>query len=221
MAELKTKPNNASVSAFINAVEHEQRRKDAKHILKMMKEITGEKPKMWGSSIVGFGTYHYKSDRSRQEGEWPMTGFSPRKGAMSIYIMHGLKNHPKLLKKLGKYKNGVSCLYVKKLEDIDLTVLRELIKRDYEYMKKKYSGSKQQSRRARNPMPRDILARLKKEGVMSDYTARPAYQRNDYLGWIGRAKQEDIREKRISQMIQELKNGGVYMKMGHNPSRKT
>lgn len=220
MAEIKTKQNNASVSKFINAVEHETRRNDAKVILKIMKEITGKKPKMWGTSIVGFGTYHYKSERSTQEGDWPMVAFSPRKGAMSIYIMHGLKNHPKLLKKLGKYKNGVSCLYVKKLEDVDLAVLRELIKRDYEYMKKKSAGSKTQSRRARNPMPHDILARLKKEGVIDDYTARPAYQRNDYLGWIARAKQESTREKRIKQMIKELKKGGVYMNMVHNPSRK-
>lgn len=136
MAELKTKQNNASVSAYINAVENDQGRNDAKTLLKLMKEITGKNPKMWGEHIVGYGSYHYKSERSTQEGDWPMTAFSPRKGAMSIYIMPGLRKYPELLKKLGKHKAGVSCLYIRRLENVVMDVLEELIRRGYEDMKK-------------------------------------------------------------------------------------
>ena len=126
MAELKTKKNKASVTAFLNSVEDEKRRKDSKRVLKMMKEITGKKPEMWGASIVGFGSYDYKY-ASGQEGNWFKVGFSPRKTALTLYIMTGFSRYASLMKKLGKYKTGKSCLYIKKLEDIDMDVLRELI----------------------------------------------------------------------------------------------
>ena len=105
-----------------------------------MKKITKKKPVLWGTSIIGFDSYHYKSERSRQEGDWPMAGFSPRNGALSIYLMGGVKKYGTLLKKLGKHKTGVCCLYIKKLDDVDLGVLEDVIARDYEYMKKTYSS---------------------------------------------------------------------------------
>lgn len=126
MAELKTQKNKASVTAFLNSVEDEKRRKDSKAVLKMMKEITGEKPAMWGDSIVGFGNYHYKYESGR-EGDWFKTGFAPRKNALTLYIMTGFSRYAELMSKLGKYKTGKSCLYIKKLEDVDQDVLRELI----------------------------------------------------------------------------------------------
>lgn len=141
MAELKTKKNNASVTQFINSVENEQRRKDAKELLKIFKDVTKMQPKMWGTSIIGFGSYHYKSERSKQEGDWPLTGFSPRKQSLSIYIMSGFKNYKDELKKLGKCKTSVSCLYVNKLEDIDSKILKKMIKDSVAEMKKKYTVS--------------------------------------------------------------------------------
>ena len=138
MAELKTKKNNASVPAFIKTVEDDQKRKDAKELVKIFKEVTKLPAKMWGTSIIGFGSYHYKSDRSSQEGDWPLTGFSPRKANVSIYIMPGFKTFGPLLKKLGKHKvSGGSCLYIKKLEDIDVKVLKEIIKESVKLMKKR------------------------------------------------------------------------------------
>ncbi|HLF63000.1 MAG TPA: DUF1801 domain-containing protein [Saprospiraceae bacterium] len=139
MAELKTKPTKASVSAFLNAIEDEQKRKDSKQLAKLMQEITGHKPVMWGPSIVGFGSYHYKSERSRQEGDWLLTGFSPRVQNLTVYIIAGFDRYKTLMKKLGKCKTGGSCLYFKKLADIDQEVLKELVKESVEYMKKKYS----------------------------------------------------------------------------------
>ncbi len=126
MAELKTQKNKASVSAFLNSIIDERQRKDAKTIAKIMRDVTGAKATMWGSSIVGFGQYHYKYASGR-EGDWPLTGFSPRKGNISVYIMDGFKDRSNLLKKLGKHKTGKACLYIKRLEDIDLGVLRQLI----------------------------------------------------------------------------------------------
>ena len=126
MAELKTQKNKASVTEFLNGVENEKRRKDGKEVLKMMKEITGEKPAMWGPSIVGFGDYEYKYP-SGQTGNWFRVGFSPRKSNLTVYIMTGFDRYDELMKKLGKYKTGKSCLYINKLEDVDRDVLRELI----------------------------------------------------------------------------------------------
>ena len=139
MAELKTKPTKASVSAFLNAIEDEQKRKDSKQLAKLMQEVTGYKPVMWGSGIVGYGTFHYKSERSRQEGDWLITGFSPRVQNLTVYIIPGFDRYKTLMKKLGKCKTGGSCLYFKKLADIDQEVLKELVKESVEYMKKKYS----------------------------------------------------------------------------------
>lgn len=137
MAELKTKKNNASVTAFIKQVADDQRRKDAKALLTIFKEITGKRPKMWGDSIVGYDEYHYEYASGRT-GDWPMAGFSPRKSSLTIYIMPGVKKYPDLLKKLGPHKTGSSCLYLKKLEDIDMKVLKQIIKKGYTDMKKMY-----------------------------------------------------------------------------------
>ncbi|MBT8131727.1 MAG: DUF1801 domain-containing protein [Gammaproteobacteria bacterium] len=137
MAEQKTKANRASVSQFLNSVEDETRRRDSKKLLKIMRETTGEKPRMWGTAIVGFGQYHYKYASGR-EGDWCITGFSPRKQALSVYIMSGFSDYAGLLNKLGKHKTGKSCLYIKTLEDVDLSVLQQLIKKSCSYMRKKY-----------------------------------------------------------------------------------
>lgn len=133
--KLKTQKTTKSVSKFLNEVENEQRRKDAKVILKLMKEITKEKPTMWGPSIIGFGEYKYKR-RDGSEHTFLLTGFSPRKTALTIYIMPGYKEYPDLMKKLGTYKKGASCLYIKKLEDVDMKVLKQLITKGYKDMKK-------------------------------------------------------------------------------------
>lgn len=125
MAELKTKPNKKSVSKFLLSVD-EKRQDDCQTILKLMQKITGKNPKMWGASMVGFGDYHYKY-KSGREGDWFVTGFSPRKQNLTIYIMPGFSNYSNLLDKLGKHKHSVSCLYVKKLADVDLKVLEKLI----------------------------------------------------------------------------------------------
>lgn len=127
MAELKTQKNDASVEEFLNGVEHEQKRQDSWAILKLMQEVTGEEPFMWGSSIVGFGTYRYKY-KSGREGEWMLTGFSPRKQNLTLYIMSGFGEYDALMEKLGKHKTGKSCLYINKLADVDTDVLRQLVK---------------------------------------------------------------------------------------------
>lgn len=140
MAELKTKVTTANVMDFIRKVSDEKKRKDALAILKLFKDITGEKPKMWGPSIIGFGSYHYKSERSTQEGDWPLIGFSPRKQNLTLYVMSGFAEQTALLKKLGKHKKSVGCLYLNKLEDVDLSVLKQIIKKSFLAMKKKYKG---------------------------------------------------------------------------------
>lgn len=134
MAELKTKLNDASVEKFLNTVEDKQKREDCFKILEMMKKITKEEPKMWGPSIVGFGSYHYKYE-SGHEGDMCIAGFSPRKQALTIYILPGFDKYESLMKKLGNYKTGKSCLYIKKLEDIDMKVLSELITESVKWMK--------------------------------------------------------------------------------------
>lgn len=127
MAELKTQKNKASVKTFLDSVKDEKRRKDAKLVLQLMKDATGAKPSMWGDSIVGFGDYHYKSERSRQEGDWFITGFSPRKTNLTLYIMPGIGPYLDRVKKLGKCKTEGSCLYINQLSDVDLSLLKELI----------------------------------------------------------------------------------------------
>lgn len=127
MAELKTKPTAESVKDFINKIPDEERRADCFQVAKIMEEITGEKPKMWGPSIVGFGTYHYKYASGR-EGDWLITGFSPRKKDLTLYIMMGFEKHGELMKKLGKHSVSKSCLYIKRLADVDIPTLKKLIK---------------------------------------------------------------------------------------------
>jgi hypothetical protein len=135
----KTKPEKTSVSAYIEAVENDTRRADAKALLKLMKEITGEKPVMWGPSLIGFGNYHYKYESGR-EGDAMRIGFSPRSANMVLYLLAGWEGEAALLKKLGKHKTGVSCLYINKLADVDMAVLREMITRSLAYMNKKYQA---------------------------------------------------------------------------------
>lgn len=127
MAELKTKETKASVAGFLNKISDEQRRKDCQTVLDLMQRATGKKPKMWGSSIVGFGRYKYRY-ASGHEGEWPIIGFSPRKNDLTLYIMPGFEElESSLMAKLGKYKTGKSCLYLKKLDDVEIPVLKKLI----------------------------------------------------------------------------------------------
>lgn len=134
MAQLKTQPNDESVSGFLERVEDDNKREDSYTILKLMQEITGEEPRMWGDSIVGFGTYHYKYASGRT-GEWFLTGFSPRVQNLTLYIMSGFDEYDELLGKLGKHSTGKSCLYVKRLENIDLDTLRKLVAKSVEHMK--------------------------------------------------------------------------------------
>lgn len=131
MAEPKTQRTKASVAAFISAVEDDTRRKDAKAVDKLMREASGEKPAMWGPSIIGYGEYEGPT------GKWPRIGFSPRKASLVLYLMDGYEGEP-LMKKLGKHKTGRSCLYINKLTDVDEAVLRALIERSWKRMATKY-----------------------------------------------------------------------------------
>ena len=137
MAENKTKPTTASVTGFLNAIEPAQKRKDAKAIAKMMRDATGNRAKMWGPSIVGYGKYHYRYDSGR-EGDFMRVGFSPRKQNLSVYVVPGFSGFSALLKKLGKHKVGRSCLYINKLDDVDVDVLRKIIEKSVQIMNKKY-----------------------------------------------------------------------------------
>jgi hypothetical protein len=137
MSTIKTTVNDASVAKFINAVPDAVKRGDSFALLELFSKITGEKPKMWGSSIIGFGQYHYKSERSRQEGDWPLTGFSPRKQNLTLYIMLGFDDYADLLASLGKHKISKSCLYINRLADVDMGALEKLIKQSFLAMKKK------------------------------------------------------------------------------------
>ncbi|MDA3942563.1 MAG: DUF1801 domain-containing protein [Bacteroidetes bacterium] len=139
MAELKTKLNDADVIAFIHSfADTDQKIKDSLEILELMEDVSGFKPKMWGNSIIGFGSYHYKSERSRQQGDWPLVGFSPRKTAISLYVYAGSDGQDALLSELGKYKMGKACIYVKKLTDINQDVLKEMIRTTIEFLQAKY-----------------------------------------------------------------------------------
>lgn len=127
LVEIKTKPTTASVDDFINKIDDEQKRKDSFVILEMMKKATGEEPVLWSSSIIGFGNKRYKSPATGREVDWLKIGFSPRKANLSLYISVGIKEHEAALKKLGKHKTGVGCLYINKLSDVDLKVLKGMI----------------------------------------------------------------------------------------------
>ncbi len=134
MEKLKTQKNKASVSAFLKRIADAERRKDCQTLVRIMKKVVGAAPKMWGSSIVGFGHYHYKYASGR-ENDWFLAGFSPRKNDLTIYLMSGIDRHDALLPRLGKYKTGKSCLYIKRLADIDMAVLEELLAESMRHMK--------------------------------------------------------------------------------------
>jgi len=127
LTEIKTKPTSASVEDFINNVTDEQKRKDSFVLLEIMKKASGEEPVLWSNSIIGFGIKRYKSPTTGREVDWLRIGFSPRKASLSLYISVGIKEHADALKKLGKHKTGVGCLYINKLEDIDMKVLNGMI----------------------------------------------------------------------------------------------
>ncbi|MCY4561841.1 MAG: DUF1801 domain-containing protein [Flavobacteriaceae bacterium] len=137
MASNKTKPTSASVTEFLNKIEDPKKKSDCFKLIEMMHQITNQQPKMWGNSIVGFGQYHYKYKSGRQ-GEWFLTGFSPRKQNLSLYLMCDLKNKTLPFHRLGKHKKSVGCLYIKQLEDVNTQVLEEIISKAVEYTKSLY-----------------------------------------------------------------------------------
>ena len=137
MAELKTRPTRVSVTEFLAGIDDRQQRADAKKVAAMMRRATGKRAKMWGASIVGYGSYHYKYASGRK-GDFMVTGFSPRKQALTVYIMPGFSSFKKLMKKLGEYKTGKSCLYIKRLSDVDEKVLEILIAESVRHMRKRY-----------------------------------------------------------------------------------
>jgi len=137
MADNKTRPTGASVSAFINAIEEPQTRADVRKLAAMMKKATGSRPKLWGAGIVGYGSYRYRYHSGR-EGEFMITGFSPRKQALTIYIMPGFSRYDALMARLGKYRTGKSCLYLRRLADVDEAVLQQLITQSVADMRAKY-----------------------------------------------------------------------------------
>jgi len=138
MADNKTQPTDADPEEFLNRIQDETKRRDCFAILKLMKQITRKKPVMWGPSIIGFGQYHYRYASGR-EGDFFVTGFSPRRHNLTIYIMPGFARYPPLMKKLGRYKTGSSCLYIKKMDDIDMATLKELITQSVAHMAKAYT----------------------------------------------------------------------------------
>lgn len=133
MAEPKTRKTNASVEDFLHGVADERKRQDCFTLVALMREITGSEPSMWGNSIVGFGAYRY-TNSTRRENEWPVTGFSPRKQNLTLYIMSGFEQYDDLLGRLGKHSVGKSCLYVKRLSDVNMGALRELIELSVAHM---------------------------------------------------------------------------------------
>ena len=135
MAELKTKPTDRSVNDFLNRIPDVQKRRDARAVSALMQKITRAKPKLWGAGIVGFGNYHYKYASGR-EGDWFVTGFSPRKQNLTLYIMGAFERYPTLMKKLGKYKTGKACLYINSLSDIDVPTLKALIQKSVKVIAK-------------------------------------------------------------------------------------
>jgi hypothetical protein len=137
MAENKTKPTKRSVTAFINGIDDKQKRADVKKVAVMMRKATGARATMWGPGIVGYGQYHYQYASGR-EGDFMLTGFSPRKQALTVYIIPGFKPFDSMMKKLGKYKTGKSCLYITRLSDVDESVLERLISASVKHMRKNY-----------------------------------------------------------------------------------
>jgi len=139
MSGIKTKPGDLDIDKFLMSVEPEKKRADSIELKKLFDSVVKERPSLWNNNMIGYGSYHYKSDRSKQEGDWPLTGFSPRKQYLAIYIMSHVSNYKDLLSKLGKYKiSSGSCIYVSKIEDINLDVLKEIISTSVSDMKKTY-----------------------------------------------------------------------------------
>jgi len=143
MAELKTKQHDGDVLSFIKDFANtEQKQEDSIMLIEIMEKLSGHPAKMWGTSMIGFGSYHYKSDRSTQEGDWPLIGFSPRKAAISLYVFSGLPEHENFLEDLGKFKRGKACLYINKLSDINQKSLERLILETIDFLDKRYGHSK-------------------------------------------------------------------------------
>lgn len=142
MTELKTKQHDGDVFEFIDTFANsEQKKADSIELVNIMQRLTGYEPKMWGASMIGFGSYHYKSERSKQEGDWPLVAFSPRKAAISLYVFTGNPEHEYLLKDLGEYKIGKACIYIKRLSDISLEALERLILATIAFLKNKYGSN--------------------------------------------------------------------------------
>lgn len=139
MSDLKTRPTRKRVGKYLRSVENDRRREDSFALVELMRKVTGEEPVLWGDSIVGFGSYHYKYDSGR-EGDWFVAGFAPRKANLVVYIMAGFSRYDELLAKLGKYRHGKSCLYINNLADVDLEVLEELVRESVAYVKEKGPG---------------------------------------------------------------------------------
>ncbi len=137
MGELKTQMNDNDIVEFLNGIDNDERKNDCFKLLELLGQWISEKPKMWGKSIVGFGRYHYKYDSGR-EGDWFLTGFSPRKQNLTIYITAGFREYDEIMSELGKYKIGSSCLYMKRLSDIDTGKLKILVEKSVAYMKEQY-----------------------------------------------------------------------------------
>jgi len=139
MSGIKTKPGDLDIDTFLKSVEPEKKRVDSIELKKVFDSVVKEKTSLWNNNMIGYGSYHYKSDRSKQEGDWPLTGFSPRKQYIAVYIMSGVNNYKNLLSKLGKYKiSSGSCIYINKIEDINLDTLKEIISTSVSDMKMKY-----------------------------------------------------------------------------------
>lgn len=139
MAEPKTKPHDGDVFEFIDSfADSEQKKQDSYTLVGFFREVTGFEPKMWGNSMIGFGSYHYKFQRSRQEGDWPLVGFSPRKAAITLYVLSGLPQQEDMLKNLGKFTSGKGCLYVKKLSDINPEILKSIVLSTVGYLQEQY-----------------------------------------------------------------------------------
>jgi len=142
MSEIKTKPVDNDIDSFLLSVEPEKKRVDSIELKKLFDSVVKEKASLWNNNMIGYGSYHYKSDRSKQEGDWPLTGFSPRKQYLAVYIMSGVNNYSDLLSKLGKYKiSSGSCIYINKMEDINPDILKNLISISVSDMKKLYKIS--------------------------------------------------------------------------------
>ena len=139
MSEIKTKPGNYDIDSFLLSVEPDKKRADSIELKKLFDSVVKEKASLWNNNMIGYGSYHYKSERSKQEGDWPLTGFSPRKKYIAVYIMSGVNKYSDLLSKLGKYKiSSGSCIYIKKIEDINLDILKNIISTSVSDMKKIY-----------------------------------------------------------------------------------